>query len=132
MHLKEHFLSRMTPELAQMVKRSCVTWKTCSLADILQHAEHAEDMLDAAQDKEKQSRDKKLEQAQLTMFNAMANMNSVPGPRGWRRDQRGRGRRINLGDRQNDPEACHNCGRRGHWRAACPEPWWRRPFPESD
>ncbi|XP_077953673.1 uncharacterized protein LOC144391016 [Gasterosteus aculeatus] len=65
-HLKEHFISRMRPELKRMVKRSCVTWKTCALADIPQHAEHAEDELHKKKDKLKG-----LEKAQYAIFTCL-------------------------------------------------------------
>ena len=42
--LKEHFLRKMRPELAQEIKKSCITWKTrylqtCYTATILQYAD---------------------------------------------------------------------------------------------
>lgn len=136
-HLKEHFMSRMNPELAQMVKRSCVTWKTCPLADILQHAEHAEDGLHRTEEQKKQGRQRKLEDAQLTMFNACANTTpkAARGQPGRSRGcGRGRGRGRSSWTHGNyDPDVCHNCGRQGHWRAECPEPRRERSaFPESD
>lgn len=53
-HPKENFISRMRPEIAQMVRRSCVTWNTFPLADILQQAEHAEDGLHRQEEQKKQ------------------------------------------------------------------------------
>lgn len=80
-HLKEHFLSRMRPELVQLVKQSCVTWKTCSLSSILQHAEHAEELL----------RQRKLEDTQLAMFNACTPVTSRPIPGGAELEPEGGG-----------------------------------------
>lgn len=130
-HLKEHFLSRMKPELVQMVKKSCVTWKTCPLANILQHAEHAEEELQRREDQKKQNRQKKLEDAQLTMYNACR---ATPRPyRGRPGGVRGRGRGRGRGRFNNHPDTCHNCGKRGHWQAECPEKPWKGPtFPGSD
>ena len=64
-HLKEHFLSQMMPDLVGMVRKSCVTWKTYSLSSILQYAEHAEEQLQRKDDQKKQ----RLEDVQLAMFN---------------------------------------------------------------
>lgn len=44
-HLKEQFLRRMKPEAAVGVKTTCISWKTASLADIIQRAEHGEERL---------------------------------------------------------------------------------------
>ncbi|XP_045899711.1 uncharacterized protein LOC123967617 [Micropterus dolomieu] len=40
-HLKEHFLGRMKPDIAAGVRRCCISWKTASLP-LLQQAQHAE------------------------------------------------------------------------------------------
>lgn len=104
-HLKGHFLSRMRPELVQVVKKSCVIWKTCPLSTILQHAEHAEEQLQSEDELKKNYRQKKLEDGQLAMFNAYRSVEWEPE---W-------------GGPEEDPSACHFCGRRGHWQAECPE-----------
>ena len=123
-HLKGHFLSRMKPELVQKIKRSCVIWKTCSLSEILQHAEHAEDEWLSTDERKKQGRQRKMEDARLSMINVCANM--APRPfRGQTRRGRGRGRnrgggRFNSTPGGQDPDVCFHCGRRGHWQAECP------------
>ena len=136
-HLKEHFLSRLKPGLAQMTKRSCVTWKICSLADILLHAEHAEDELLSTDDQRKQGRQRRLEDAQLTMINICANM----PPRPFQdQSRRGRGRggdrgwgRFNSTPGGHDRDVCHYCGKRGHWQAECRKRLREGPtFPKSD
>ncbi|XP_056281930.1 uncharacterized protein LOC130201189 [Pseudoliparis swirei] len=131
-HLKEHFLSRMRPELVHMVRKACVTWKTCPLADILQHAEHAEDGVQRRDDQKKEGRQRKLEEAQLAMFNTRAEpaqettRGRFGGGRGQTRGHtRGQGRQRGGGRRRTsrdyDPDVCHCCGKRGHWQADCPE-----------
>ncbi|KAM8900311.1 uncharacterized protein AB9W97_010289 [Spinachia spinachia] len=112
-HLKEHFISRMRPELAQMVKRSCVTWKTCTLADILQHAEHAEEESHRRDEQQNDSRKKRVEEGQFAMFNTLAGPNHKYAQGQRRRPQghrRGRGRgRSDQDNRGGDQELCYNC-----------------------
>ena len=136
-HLKEHFLSRLKPGLARMIKSSCVTWKTCSLADTLLHAEHAEDKLLRADDQRKQDRQRRLEDAQRTMINICGNtaarsFQDQPRRGGGRGRNRGGGRfNSNRGDRGQD--VCRCCGKRGHWQYECDK--WQREgltFPKSD
>eukprot|EP00064_Thunnus_orientalis_P023019 superscaffoldBa00008308_g23243 len=70
-NLKSLCLSRMHPSLAEACRRSCITWKSCSLADILQHAEN-EDNIQKRQDTlKKKKKQEKMDEAQLTMYNAM-------------------------------------------------------------
>lgn len=45
MHPEEHFLGRLKAEIAAGVKKTCISWKTASLQEILHHAEHTEDQL---------------------------------------------------------------------------------------
>ncbi|XP_077953772.1 uncharacterized protein LOC144391093 [Gasterosteus aculeatus] len=115
-HLKEHFISRMRPELKRMVKRSCVTWKTCALADILQHAEHAEDELHKKKDKLKG-----LEKAQYAMFTCLQCQQL---PKANVEEEEVMEELVAEADRtygNYDPSVCYNCGQQGHWRAECPE-----------
>ncbi|XP_077953554.1 uncharacterized protein LOC144390929 [Gasterosteus aculeatus] len=117
-HLKEHFISRMRPELKRMVKRSCATGKTCALTDILQHAEHAEDELHKKEDKLKG-----FEKAQYAMFTCLQCQHFAQGQHGRGRGY-GRARGRGRSDRtygNYDPNVCYNCGQQGHWRAQCPE-----------
>ncbi|KAM7366809.1 hypothetical protein PAMP_014753 [Pampus punctatissimus] len=118
-HLKEHFLSRMRSEQVQEVRKSCVTWKTCPLSGILQHAEHVEEQLQGSEARKTQARERKLEEAQLAMFNA-----GGPPQTQYQRAS-GRARNGYGGGRcrsrmRGDPDTCHCCGKRGHWKAECP------------
>lgn len=55
-HLKEHFLGGMNPDIAASVKISCISWKTISIQTIIfiLHAEHEEDQI-AVQDRNKKA-----------------------------------------------------------------------------
>lgn len=129
-HLKEHFLGRMRAEIVKLVKNSCVTWKTCPLSVILQHAEHAEEQLQNKDEQKKHDRQKKLEDGQLAMFNACRPTQSRF--RGRPDGTRGRGRGRRGGGPRGDPSACHFCGRRGHRQKECPGKSKRPIFRGSD
>lgn len=107
-------------EEAEAGRRSCSTWKSCSLADILQHAEHEEDIQKRQDALKKEKKQEKLDEAQLTMYNAMTS-----GARGRRRG-RGRDRFQNAARGKGrgpwDPEECFNCREKGHWANECPHP----------
>ncbi|XP_038554327.1 uncharacterized protein LOC119887767 [Micropterus salmoides] len=108
-YLKEYFLGRIKLDIAAEVKRSCISWKTESLQRILEHAIHAEDQLEAREQRKKIRQQKKLENALLTTHRSLTGQRHEP--------QRGRG-----GQRGHyDPCVCHCCGKTGHWRVDCPK-----------
>ncbi|XP_056275486.1 uncharacterized protein LOC130197041 isoform X2 [Pseudoliparis swirei] len=97
-HLEERFVSGTRPKLRQMVRKSYVP-----LTDVLKHAEHAKAELHRKE--------------MLAMINTLARqIRNIPP---WQRGRtRGGGKRRS---RNNDPDVCHCCGKRGHWQADCPE-----------
>lgn len=87
-HLKEHFLSKLKPEITAGAKKTCISWKTASLQEILNHAEHAEELIQQKEQDWRGVRQKKLDDTQLTMFQALTGISD-----GWGRGMdRGRGR----------------------------------------
>lgn len=69
------------PPLAKACRRS---WKSCSLPDIMHYAEHEEDVQNGQDALRRTRKQERLDDGQLTIYNAMAN-----GARG-RRQGRGR------------------------------------------
>lgn len=78
-NLKSLFLTRIYPSLSESCCRSCITWKCCTLGDIVQHAEHAEDVERHQGEQKKKKRQERLEDAQLTMYHAMTGSNGQRG-----------------------------------------------------
>lgn len=105
-HLKDYFLNRVKPEIAETVKTSCIE-RTTWLKNIVQHAEHTEEVLK-----------RKLYTAQLVMYAALSGSARCRRYRGG--DCGGRGPRKRTCS-QYDPEACFSCRNKGHCAKECPD-----------
>lgn len=111
-HLIEHFLGRMRPEKVAGLKKTCISWKTAPLQDIMQHAEHAEGQLWEKEQTKKGARQMKLEDVQLTMYQAMTKQTDRGRGKGCGRDRRRAQDRGAPNNQQQtyDPYACYLCG----------------------
>ncbi len=111
-HLRSSLMSGLTPEIAAIIKQTCIGWEDEKLEKIRQHALHAERLLEERGGKKKE---KELQLTTLMMYKG-------PPRQGMNYRGRGQGHGRARGQRQSqiDPDVCYYCGERGHWKLECP------------
>ncbi|CAI5670961.1 unnamed protein product [Oreochromis niloticus] len=103
--LKNAFLKGLLPKVRAHVDKHWVTQNTGSLADALQHAEHAVKV-------------QKNKAAQTGVFVVTTEGDLVAYAGKNPQQQKGKGRRQHTGDKGGD-RRCYNCDREGHFARDC-------------
>lgn len=120
-HFRKAYMNGMKPEIARMIKCTCVTWDSCKLSITQAHAIHAENLLKDNWKKRDGKDKKELHMAMMTMFHGAARGHGCGHGKG---DYRGRGCSGYMGRGQRDHtsydmETCFICGENGHWSREC-------------
>ncbi|CAI5670185.1 unnamed protein product [Oreochromis niloticus] len=102
--LKNAFLKGLLPKVRAHVDKHWVTQNTGSLADALQHAEHAVKV-------------QKNKAAQTGVF-VVTTEGGIVAYAGKNPQQRGKGRKQNTGDKERH-KRCYNCDKEGHFARDC-------------
>lgn len=114
-HLKEHFLGGMNPDIAASVRISCISWKTISIDHNLHLACRTWRRPNCcARQKQKGKCQNKLYDTQFSMYQALTEC------RHCKRCSRCRGAPVGL-KQPLDPNVCHNFGLTGHWHRDYPK-----------
>lgn len=126
-HLKEHFLGGMNPDIAASVRISCISWKTISIDHNLHLACRTWRRPNCcARQKQKGKCQNKLYDTQFSMYQALTEC------RHCKRCSRCRGAPVGL-KQPLDPNVCHNFGLTGHWHRHYPKKnRGKSAFPNSD
>lgn len=111
------FLDGLRSSLRDGIKNTYIGWEVPRMKDLLVHARHNEKFLEEREKKNKQRKDKHMEDVQLTLLHQVSQL-SRNGPQQQYQLQP-RGPPQDQYDPQSD--VCFHCGQHGHWSRECPQ-----------